>query len=643
MQRAPKMDPPSGTAHDPVRQQFLRQLHWFLSQITAEATQEAGGSNFDKQKRNDKFYNSLKILADHVVRFNDNREKIRESTSASISAPRATTGDYASLQAPGISTGAFPHSHPAASVAPQKPELGSLAQTSLPRSRNFAEAQIPQGNINIPVAVSNASNGQSVSPTVTLEASFAAMPSLQGSRAHSSESVPTVGAISAPRSPVPTATRNGSSVGQNASGPPSSQSKPSSNFGFVVPQKRPAPSSIPALQAAAISSTAEIEATFAAASDLMDPRRDSSRAPQASGVSRTQQQYTSTSSTAPVTNNNTDDGNNSSGSRKRKRQKKQWCPHCNDHKEGFRGPHELARHMNIQHTTKKTVYIVYDDSLEQNMFKDCKHCTRRKIYGQDYNAACHLRRAHFNKRLKTDTPAQREFKQLHPDHPPMEELRPWLRKCIVDVSKLKEKKYIDTQDEAIIKMEPAVKYDEQAMSDMEQEGDQDHSISDDDYRPEGPATPPPESQFEAELQPESQSSAPRAAMNESMLDSFVDLDFQFGLDQPSMFDDFTQQPEFVFNTPVNAPPPQQQSAIPRGASAKNLFASQLQFLGIQPGQIVAEKVPDFVGLDPNAMFGLQYEMVPSSDSNNVEVSGNGEAMSFDNFDFNQFLHGTIMN
>ncbi|KAK6337980.1 hypothetical protein TWF696_001452 [Orbilia brochopaga] len=642
MQRTVRMDAPSGAAHDPVRQQFLRQLHWFLSQITAEAAQESAGSNFDKQKRNDKFYNSLKILADHVVRFNDNREKIRESASASISAPRATTGDYASLQAQSVSTGAFMQTQPASSVAQQNSELGSLAQTSLPKNRNFAEAQMPQGNINIPVAMSGAPKGQSVSPTMSLEASFAAMPSLQGSRAHSSESVPTVGAMSAPRSPIPNPTRNSNGMNQNAPGPSVSQAKPSSNFGFVVPQKRPAPSSIPPLQAAAMASTAEIEATFAAANDLMNPRRDNSRVPQPSDIPRNQSQYASASSTAPLMNNNNDDGNNSSGSRKRKRQKKQWCPHCNDHKEGFRGPHELARHMNIQHTTKKTVYIVYDDSPEQNMFKDCKHCTRRKIYGQDYNAACHLRRAHFNKRLKTDTPAQKEFKQLHPDHPPMEELRPWLRKCIVDVSKLKEKKYIDTQDEAIIKMEPAVKHDDQALSDMEQEADQDHSISDDDYRQDGPATPPPESQYETELQPESQPSASKAAMNDSMLDNFVDFDFQFGLDPTtSMLDDFTQQPEFVFNTPSATVPPPQQSAVPRGASAKNLFASQLQFLGIQPGQIVVDKVPDFVGLDPNAMFGLQYEMAPS-DSNNVEVSGGGEAMSFDNFDFNQFLHGTIM-
>ncbi|KAJ6258680.1 hypothetical protein Dda_6728 [Drechslerella dactyloides] len=641
MQRALKMDPPSGAAHDPVRQQFLRQLHWFLSQITAEAIQETGNSNFDKQKRNDKFYNSLKILADHVVRFNDNREKIRESASASISAPRATTGEYAGLQASSAPTGAFMHTQSAGSVAQQNSELGSLAQSSLPKHRNFTEAQMAQGHINIPAPISGVSNGQSVSPTMSLEASFAAMPSLQGSRAHSSESVPTVGAMSAPRSPVVNPTRSSNNMGQTAPGSSTSQSKPSTNFGFAVPLKRPAPS-IPPLQAAAISSTVEIEA---AANDLMNPRRDSLKASQAPDVGRGQPHYLSTSGTAPIINN-ADDGNNSSGSRKRKRQKKQWCPHCNDHKEGFRGPHELARHMNIQHTTKKTVYIVYDDSPEQNMFKDCKHCTRRKIYGQDYNAACHLRRAHFNKRLKTDTPAQREFKQLHPDHPPMEELRPWLRKCIVDVSKLKEKKYIDSQDEAIIKMEPAVKYDDQALSDLEPEQDQDHLISDDDCRLDGPATPPPEPHSELEQQLDSQQSAPKLVMNDSMLDSFVDLDFQFGLDSTTgMFDDFTQQPEFVFNAPsVTAPPlpQQQQSSVPRGSSTKNLFASQLQFLGIQPNQIVSDNIPDFVGLDPNAMFGLQYDMAPS-DSNSVEVSNGGDAMSFDNFDFNQFLHGTIMN
>ncbi|KAF3923212.1 hypothetical protein ABW20_dc0110139 [Dactylellina cionopaga] len=616
--------PATGSAHDPVRQQFLRHLHWYLSQITNEMVQE-GGENYDRKKRNDKFFNSLKFLANHVVEFNRKQELLRESTTAP---PRTTTttGAFTNLQ--GLSSSSSSHAQQTVNVTQQQqqqqqqqqPELTSLSHSSRSKRRSFSEAQAFPATIpNIMPAVSR----PSVSPatSTTLEASFSSLPSSQSSRAHSSESVPTVGAMSAPRSPAiasgPRTANNTINNQSSLNAPSTQQGGPSTNFGFAVPQRRTA-ASLSSLQRAAISTTAEIEASLAVVNDFMVPQRDVTSSNQQTPVvaSRQQpsapQQTTSNMGAFHSHNNEVSDSTTSLLSRKRKRQKKQWCHLCNDHKEGFRGPHELARHMNIQHQTKKTVFIVYDDSPEGNMLKDCKHCSRRKIYGQDYNAACHLRRAHFNKRLKTDTPEEREYKQLHPDMPPMEELRPWLRKCLVDVSMLTDKKYVDNNDAAILKVEHTVK-NEDSSSDQ----DKDVDISDDEPQHEGPATPPPEPEAEPEYQREA---SPEVTMTDSMLhNNFMDFDFN----------EFMQQPEFTFTAPPFAPPPQP-ATVPRTNTTPAIFALQMQSMGIQPGQIIANEVPDFIGIDAsNLIFTNPFDF----NGNNVDATG----YSFDDFD--QFLQG----
>ncbi|KAK6523466.1 hypothetical protein TWF281_001448 [Arthrobotrys megalospora] len=606
--------PSAGSPHDPVRQQFLRQLHWYLGQITNEMVQEAG-ENYDRKRRNDKFYNSLKILADYVVKFNDTQEKGREPTTV----PRSTAGgDHVGLRTfvPNSSLHTQQQQQPI-SVAPQQSELASLSHASLPRGRSFSEAQSMSGTMSstMPGNISR----PSVSPTSALEAAFPPMPSLQNSRVQSSESVPTVGGITPSRSPQTANTaRNGINPSINQTNISSTlQNKPSTNFGFAVPQRR-SPTNVTPLQKAAISTTAEIEASLAVVSDFLTPQRETAIPGQHTAAIATRQSSVShpTSNTGLSTTDMSD--NNASQGRKRKRQKKQWCTLCNEHKEGFRGPHELARHINIQHQTKKTVFIVYDDSPAGDMFKNCKHCSRRKIYGQDYNAACHLRRAHFNKRLKTDTPEEREFKQLHPDFPPMEELRPWLRKCLVDVSKLKDGKYIDHQDEAILKVEPAVKHEDVSSSDQ----DKDQEMSDDEPQLEGPATPPPDSEVEPEIP---RTGVQDPTMNDSMLhNNFMDFDFSdFGI----------QQPDFVFNSP-SLVPPMQPSTIPRTNNLNAIFALQMQSMGISPEQIISEKVPDFVGIDNNDLFAIPFDM-PQFNGNNVEALGIDG--SFDSFDIDQFL------
>ncbi|KAK6352202.1 hypothetical protein TWF730_009032 [Orbilia blumenaviensis] len=613
----------TGSAHDPVRQQFLRQLHWYLGQITNEMVQEAG-ENYDRKKRNDKFYNSLKFLADHVVRFNDTREKGREPTVPPRSSP---TGDHTGMRPfiPNSSLHKQPQQSVSAEVRPpinvalQQPDLASL-HASLPRGRSFSEAQPGPGTMHGSTVINM--SRPTVSPTAALDATFSSMPSLQNSRVQPSESVPTVGGISPSRSPSTTnTTRNNIQPSINQANSSSTlQNKPSTNFGFA-PQRKALTSMTP-LQQAAISTTAEIEASLAGAGDFLAPQRDTTLLPRQTGPMASKQSLVSHSASRAGPNATDLLDNNASQVRKRKRQKKQWCTLCNEHKEGFRGPHELARHMNIQHQTKKTVFIVYDDSPGGDMFKNCKHCSRRKIYGQDYNAACHLRRAHFNKRLKTDTPEEREYKQLHPDLPPMEELRPWLRKCLVDVSKLKDGKYIDNQDEAILKVEPAVKFEDPASS---SDQDKDLEMSDNDPQPEGPATPPPDSEVEAEAP---MSGVQDPTMDESIIhNNFMDFDFS---------DFVVPQSDFVFSPPLVQP--MQPSTIPRTNNLNTIFALQMQSMGISPDQIISDKMPEFIGIDNNNMFNTPFDL--------PEFTGHGlEALGIDgsleNFDIDQFLAPTL--
>jgi hypothetical protein len=119
------------------------------------------------------------------------------------------------------------------------------------------------------------------------------------------------------------------------------------------------------------------------------------------------------------------------------------CPHCSERPDGFRGTHELDRHVARAHTAVRKGFICVAPAFDKNFLSGCKHCRNKKVYGAYYNAAAHLRRAHFHPR-KRGRKGKNDEKRGGiggGDDPPMDYLKQhWIREIEVE-NKAKSPKY----------------------------------------------------------------------------------------------------------------------------------------------------------------------------------------------------------
>lgn len=123
---------------------------------------------------------------------------------------------------------------------------------------------------------------------------------------------------------------------------------------------------------------------------------------------------------------------------------KMFCDWCTEYPSGFRGDHELRRHVDRAHANLRKVWICVEPSTPSKEgwwpakpLNICKQCKQQKHYNVYYNAAAHLRRAHFcpRKRGRKARGEERESRagKAGGDWPPIEWLKAngWLKEIEV--------------------------------------------------------------------------------------------------------------------------------------------------------------------------------------------------------------------
>ncbi|KAL2891920.1 putative key lime pathogenicity protein [Ceratocystis lukuohia] len=138
-----------------------------------------------------------------------------------------------------------------------------------------------------------------------------------------------------------------------------------------------------------------------------------------------------------------------------------YCRHCTEQPAGFRGDHELRRHCAARHEARVKKWRCVEpegDAIQPiNPISECKACRAGKLYGADYNALAHLRRAHFQvkkPRGRANTgESQRDAAAKTPSNKPSSvDLRPYLQVLSVPSSSNDAEDSLEIESEAQAEM-----------------------------------------------------------------------------------------------------------------------------------------------------------------------------------------------
>ena len=127
------------------------------------------------------------------------------------------------------------------------------------------------------------------------------------------------------------------------------------------------------------------------------------------------------------------------------------CPLCSEYPDGFRGEHELRRHTERAHAPIRKVWVTVDASLDKKFLANCKQCRSGKKYGAYYNAAAHLRRAHFHprKRGRKGKHDEKRGGKGGGDDPPMDVLKQKWMKEVEFVAPTDDELAVEHSDDAV--------------------------------------------------------------------------------------------------------------------------------------------------------------------------------------------------